>query len=123
MESKPETIDAFIASYPSQIQDILQEVRKTIQLAAPNAVECINYGIPTFKLNGNLVHFSGFKNHIGFYPGASGITHFADQLSDYKSAKGSVQFPLNQPIPYDLIKTIVQFRVKENTTSKSTKKK
>ena len=90
-------------------------MRQTIRKAAPEAEEAIAYHMPTFKLNGkNLVHFAAFKNHIGFYPTPSGIEAFIKELSSYKGAKGSVQFPLDKPIPYDLVKKIVIFRVKEN---------
>lgn len=110
----PESIDAYIATFPKEVQYILQEVRKVIAEAAPEATECINYGMPTFKLNGNLVHFAGYKNHIGFYPAPSGISAFEKEISQYKWAKGSVQFPLNQSIPFDLIRRITVFRVNEN---------
>jgi uncharacterized protein YdhG (YjbR/CyaY superfamily) len=107
-------IDQFISKYPPEIQTILQKIRATIQKSAPGAKETIGYGIPTFKLNGkNLVHFSAFKEHIGFYPTPTGIEHFKKELSVYEGAKGSVKFPLNKPIPYALITKIVQFRVKE----------
>lgn len=114
-------IDDYIADFPLEIQTLLEQIRNTIREAAPEATETINYGIPTFKLDGNLVHFAAFKKHIGFYPGSSGIENFKEALSNYKSAKGSVQFPFDNPIPLDLITTIVQFRVKENT-AKRTKK-
>jgi uncharacterized protein YdhG (YjbR/CyaY superfamily) len=107
-------IDAFIASFPKETQKLLEEVRATIRKAAPEASETINYGIPTFTLNGNLVHFSAFKNHIGFYPTPSGIETFKTELSAYEWAKGSVKFPLDKPIPFELISRIVKFRVKEN---------
>ena len=101
------------------IQNILQKIRRTIQKVAPKAVEAISYKMPTFKLNGkNLVHFAAFKNHIGFYPTPSGIEAFKKELSPYKGAKGSVQFPIGKPIPYDLVKKIVIFRVKENLEKK-----
>ena len=108
-------IDEFIAGYPEEVQKILKKIRATIRKAAPQAKETINYGIPTFTLNGNLVHFSAFKKHIGFYPTPSGIEKFKRELSAYERAKGSVKFPLDKPIPYDLITKIVKFRVKENT--------
>ncbi len=122
MNSRPVTIDEYVAEFPKEIQLILQKIRTTIRESAPQAKETINYQIPTFTLNGNLVHFAAFKNHIGFYPSPSGMSAFATELSDYKSAKGSVQFPLDQPIPYDLIARIVRFRVKENE-QKARKKK
>ncbi|MCM3786249.1 DUF1801 domain-containing protein [Neobacillus mesonae] len=115
-DSKPayESIDAYIAVFLPEVQDVLQTLRQVIKEAAPEAKEKISYQMPTFELRGNLVHFAAFKNHIGFYPGASGIAAFQDELSVYKSAKGSVQFPLDQPLPYELISRIVKFRVMEN---------
>jgi uncharacterized protein YdhG (YjbR/CyaY superfamily) len=112
--SNPNAIDKYIAIFPEDVQAILQKVRATIRKAAPDAEETINYGIPTFTLKGNLVHFAGFKNHIGFYPTPSGIETFKKELSVYDGAKGSVQFPLHKPIPYALIGRIVKFRVEEN---------
>jgi uncharacterized protein YdhG (YjbR/CyaY superfamily) len=108
------TIDEYIAGFPQDVQDILEKVRETIRRAAPEAEETINYGIPTFTLKGNLVHFAAYKKHIGFYPTPSGIENFKVELSGYKGAKGSVQFPLDKPIPYELISKIVTFRIKEN---------
>ena len=110
----PETIDEYIAGFPTDIQVILQKIRKTIKDAAPDAQEAISYQMPTFKFHGNLVHFAAFKNHIGFYPVPSGIEKFKAELSVYKQGKGSVQFPLDQPIPYDLISRVVKYRVEEN---------
>jgi uncharacterized protein YdhG (YjbR/CyaY superfamily) len=110
----PKTIDDYIAGFPTEVQEILEKIRSTIRKAAPDAKETINYGIPTFTLNGNLVHFAGFKNHIGFYPTPSGIEKFKEELSAYEGAKGSVQFPLDKPMPLGLIRNIVKFRVKEN---------
>ncbi len=112
------TIDQYIQTFEPPIQKLLETLRKTIHQAAPQAEECINYGIPTFKINGNLVHFAAFKNHIGFYPAPSGILAFQKELSAYKSAKGSVQFPLNEKLPLELVKKIVKFRVKENLEKK-----
>ena len=104
----------FISKYPPEVQTILQKIRALIQKSAPGAEEAMSYGIPTFKLNGkNLVHFSAFKEHIGFYPTPTGIEKFKKELSAYDGAKGSVKFPLNKPIPYALIGKITQFRVKE----------
>ena len=115
VKTRSKEIDKFIAGFPREVQEILEKVRKTIRDAAPEAEETINYGIPTFTHQGkNLVHFSAFKKHIGFYPTPSGIEKFKKDLSDYELAKGSVKFPLDQPIPYDLIARIVEFRVKEN---------
>ncbi|MBK8255767.1 MAG: DUF1801 domain-containing protein [Polyangiaceae bacterium] len=120
----PQTIDEYIATFPPEVQAILQKVRSTIQKVAPDATETINYQIPTFVLNGNLVHFAGYKNHIGFYPGAAGIAQFQSEITEYKNAKGSVQFPLTDPIPYPLIERIVQFRVEQNRAkTKKTKKR
>ena len=111
---KPIDIDTYIAAFPEETQVLLQQIRATIRQAAPDAKETINYGIPTLTLEGNLVHFAGYKNHIGFYPGASGIASFQEELSEYKSAKGSVQFPLDKPLPLALVHKIVVFRVKQN---------
>ena len=116
-------IDSFIAQFPIATQKIMNKVRATIQKAAPEATETINYGIPTFQLHGNLVHFSAYEHHIGFYPGAAGIAQFQDEIANYKSAKGSVQFPLNAPIPYDLIKKITLFRVEQNKNKADSKSK
>jgi uncharacterized protein YdhG (YjbR/CyaY superfamily) len=110
----PRTIDEYIAGFPPEVQEVLQKIRKTIQEAAPDAMEKISYQMPTFYLNGNLVHFAAFKEHIGFYPVPTGIERFKKELSVYKQGKGSVQFPLDQPMPYELITKIVKFRVKEN---------
>jgi uncharacterized protein YdhG (YjbR/CyaY superfamily) len=106
-------IDEYIAQFPEDVQRILQELRQTIRNAAPNAKESISYQMPTFKLKGNLVHFAAYKNHIGFYPAPSGIEKFKKELSAYKGAKGSVQFPIDKPLPLKLIEKIVRFRVKE----------
>ena len=114
MREKSRTIDEYINTFPVEVQAILQKMRETIHRAAPEAVEAISYQIPTFKLKGNLVHFAAFKHHIGFYPTSSGIEAFKEELSSYKGAKGSVQFPYDKPIPYDLIRKIVKFRVREN---------
>lgn len=112
------TIDGYIKTFPKDVQSILQKMRRAIRKAAPQAEEAISYQIPTFILNGNLVWFAAFKKHIGFYPMRSGIKAFKKELSPYKRAKGSVQFPLDKPIPYDLVKRIVMFRVKENVKKK-----
>jgi uncharacterized protein YdhG (YjbR/CyaY superfamily) len=108
------TIDEYIAGFPPDVQEKLRKLRATIREAAPDAEETISYQMPTFALHGNLVHFAAFKNHIGFYPTPSGIEAFKNELAVYKGAKGSVQFPLDKPIPYDLVSRIVAFRVKEN---------
>lgn len=108
----PKNIDEYIAAVPEEVQSKLQQVRTTIKETAPDAEETIGYGMPTFKLNGNLVHFAAFKNHIGFYPTPTGIEEFEKELSVYKQGKGSVQFPLDKQMPLDLISKIVKFRVK-----------
>ncbi len=119
---KPNSIEEYIAGFPAEVQQVLQEVRNTIKHAAPEATETISYAIPTFVLNGNLVHFAAFKNHIGFYAVPSGHHAFEAELSVYKGGKGSVQFPLNKPMPLDLISRIVKFRVQENQQKASKKK-
>ncbi|MBI4730990.1 MAG: DUF1801 domain-containing protein [Chloroflexi bacterium] len=108
------SIDEYIATFPEEIQKILQELRATINAAAPDAVEKISYQMPTFYLKGNLIHFAAWKNHVGLYPTPSGTREFERELSIYKRAKGSVQFPINQPMPLELIRKIVKFRVAEN---------
>jgi len=110
----PKNIDDYIAGFPPDVQVILEKTRATIRKAAPGAEEAIKYRLPTFVLNGNLVHFGAFKKHIGFYPAPRGIETFKDELSVYEGAKGSVRFPLDKPIPFDLISKIVKFRVKRN---------
>jgi uncharacterized protein YdhG (YjbR/CyaY superfamily) len=105
-------IDAYIGGFPADVQEKLEAVRRTIRAAAPDAIEKISYQIPTFTLHGNLVHFAAFKHHIGFYPGAEGIKSFKSKLKSYKTAKGSVQFPLDKAVPLDLITAIVKLRVK-----------
>lgn len=115
MNGKFRTIDEYIKFFPEDVQSVLEKMRQTIRKAAPDAVEAISYQMPTFKLNGkNLVHFAAWKNHIGLYPLPSGIDAFQEELSLYKSSKGSIQFPLNKPVPFDLVEKIVIFRVKEN---------
>lgn len=115
------TIDEYIQLFPKDIQHILKDLRQTIRDAAPEAEETINYQMPTFTLDGNLVHFAAFKNHIGFYPTPTGIEAFKDELAPYKGAKGSVQFPIDQPLPLPLIRRIVEYRVKENKERKQKK--
>ena len=122
MKTSSKTIDDYIADFPPAVQEILQTIRATVREAAPEATEAISYQMPTFKLHGNLVHFAGYKNHIGFYPVPTGIEAFKEELSVYKQGKGSVQFPLDQPIPYDLIRRIVVFRVAENVAKAATKR-
>jgi len=116
------TIDEYIADYPKDIQKLLQQVRATIKKAAPKAEEKISYGIPTFTLNGNLVHFGAYEKHIGFYAMPTGHEAFKKELSVYKQGKGSVQFPIDQPLPLDLISRIVKFRLKENSEKARSKK-
>ena len=115
-------IDTYISGFPEEVQTILEEIRATIRQAAPDAAETIKYAMPTFVLNGNLVHFAAFKNHIGFYPVPSGIEAFKKELSVYKGAKGSVQFPLDKPMPLELVSRIVKFRVNENLQKIKTRK-
>ncbi len=120
--TSPTNIDQYIAGYSKNVQTLLQQVRETIKKVVPDAEEAISYGIPTFKLNGNLVHFGGFKQHIGFYPGAGGIKAFEKELAAYKGAKGSVQFPIDQPMPLDIITAITKFRVEQNLAKKLKRK-
>ena len=122
-QAVPTTMDEYIADFPPKVQKILNKVRATIRNAAPGAQETIKYQMPTFTLNGNLVYFAAFKEHIGFYPIPTGIEKFKKELAIYKQGKGSVQFPLDQPIPYDLISRIVKFRVEENSAKAAKKKK
>jgi len=112
------SIDEYVATFPKDVQSILQEVRQAIREAAPEAEEGISYQMPIFKLNGDLVWFAAFKDHIGFFPRASAIEAFKDKLSAYEISKGTIKFALNKPMPLDLIKEIVKFRVKENLRKK-----
>lgn len=121
--NKPSNIDEYIAIFPGEVQQTLELIRATIKDAAPQAIEVISYGMPAFKLNGILVWFAAYSKHIGFYPKTSGIEIFKNELSIYKSAKGSVQFPLDKPIPLELITEIVKFRVAENMQNAKSKKK
>ena len=120
-QEAPQTIDAYIAGYPEEVQAILQLIRRTIHETAPEATEAISYRMPTFKLHGNLVRFGAFKSHIGFYPVPSGMEAFKDELAAYKQGKGSVQFPLNKPMPLDLIRRMVEFRVQESKAAAAMK--
>jgi uncharacterized protein YdhG (YjbR/CyaY superfamily) len=115
---KYKDIDSYIASYPKDVQALLKKMRATIKKAAPKAEEKISYGIPTFTLHGNLVHFGGFAKHIGFFPASSGVSHFKKELKGYKTSKGTIQFPLEKPLPLGLVTKIVKFRVKENSIKK-----
>ncbi len=115
----PRTIDDYIQRFPKEVQQLLEKMRATINKAAPEAAEKISYGIPTFTLHGNLVHFAAYKTHIGFYPSPSAITAFEKELTAYKRAKGSVQFPLNEPLPLALVRRIVKFRAKESSGKKN----
>jgi uncharacterized protein YdhG (YjbR/CyaY superfamily) len=118
---KYSSIDEYISSFPEETQKLLMQVRESIKEAAPEAAEKISYGIPTFALAGNLVHFAAFKNHIGFYPTSSGIEKFKEELSIYEGAKGSVKFPIDEPMPLGLISKIVKFRVKEKLGAEKNK--
>ncbi len=108
------TIDQYIATFPPEVQEILQKIRQAIKHSAPGATEAISYQIPTFKLHGNLVHFGAFKHHISFFPASSPISVFANELAPYETSKDTIKFPIGRPIPYTLIKKIVAFRVQEN---------
>ncbi|MGQ2984947.1 iron chaperone [Flavobacterium sp.] len=123
MMNKPNDINEYIAAFPPDIRNILQGVRETIQKAAPEATEKISYALPTFYLQGNLVHFAAFTSHLGFYALPSGNKEFQEELSKYKTGKGSIQFPLNEPMPHALIEKIVKFRVAENLEKAALKNK
>ena len=116
------TIDDYINEFPPDVQKLLRTLRDTIHKAAPKAVEAMKYGLPTFVWNGNLVHFGGFKSHIGFYPAPSGIRAFEKQLARYEKSKGAIRFPMDEPLPLSLIARIVKFRVKENNDNMKDKK-
>ena len=114
LKARFETIDEYIAAFPRNVRDVLEELRRIIRESAPKSEETISYGIPTFDLNGkHLVHFAAYKNHIGFYPTSSGITRFKKDLSRYELSRGTVRFPIDEPIPFDVIRNIVKYRVKE----------
>ena len=113
-KKQPKTIDEYIQTFPEEVQIILEKMRQTIRKAAPEAEEAISYQIPTFKLNGNLVHFAAFKNHVSFFPMARGVEAFKKELSRFKGSRGTVQFPLDRPVPYDLVRKITVFRRKES---------
>ena len=114
MKPSAKNIDEFITDFPEDIQKKLQTIRHTIRQAAPEADESTNYGMPTFKFHCNLVHFSAYKTHIGFYPDASGVAEFKKELTPFHTAKGTVQFPLDKPLPLELISDMVIFRMEEN---------
>jgi uncharacterized protein YdhG (YjbR/CyaY superfamily) len=120
--AKSESIDDYIAMFAPEVQEILQQIRATVRKIAPSAIEAISYGIPTFKLNGNLVHFAAFKKHIGFYPPVRGDAKLVKAVSRYAGLKGNLQFPLDEPIPYDLIKRIVKLRVQQSSAAANKKK-
>jgi uncharacterized protein YdhG (YjbR/CyaY superfamily) len=125
-QTKPQDIDDYIARHPKDIQVLLEKLRATIRKAAPKARETIKYQMPTFTLNGNLVYFAAFKNHIGFFPLPSGVDAFEKVLSTYERGKGSIRFPLDKPLPLALISKIVKFRVKrdlDRATARAKKKK
>ncbi len=121
--NKPKDFDEYIASYPEDIQEILERLREAIKKAAPGAEEVISYGMPSYRQNGRLIYFAAHKSHIGLYPMATGIAAFRNRLSAYKWSKGTVQFPFDKPLPLGLITKIVKFRVKENLQKVKTKKK
>ena len=114
MNTSIKTIDEYIAQFPKEVQELLEKMRTIIHKAAPKAEEAMAYGIPTFKLNGNLVHFGGYKSHIGFYPAPSGIEAFKKELAKYEGSKGTIRFPLDKPLPVTLITQVVKFRVAKN---------
>lgn len=107
-------VDEYISGFPEETQKLLEQVRATIKKTVPEAEEIISYQMPAYKYHGVLVYFGGYKNHLGFYPTPAGIENFKEELSKYKSSKGAVQFPLNEPMPLKLITKIVAFRAKEN---------
>lgn len=118
----PATIDSYIAQFPPEIQALLQAMRTAIHAVAPEATEAISYQMPTFKLHGNLVHFAAFKDHIGFFPAPSGIDAFTEELAIYRTGKGTLQFSLDKPLPLDLVRRVVLYRVQENTAKAAVKK-
>lgn len=122
MNTEIKTIDDYIAEFAGPVQNLLRQMHTVIKKEAPEATEAISYAMPTFKLNGNLVHFAGYKNHIGFYPAPSGILAFEKELAGFKTSKGAIQFSLDKPLPTELIKKIVRFRVKENKAKAKMKK-
>jgi uncharacterized protein YdhG (YjbR/CyaY superfamily) len=124
MKASPaKNIDEYIAGFPRGVQETLQRMRSLIREAAPEAKETIKYRMPTFVLHGNLVHFAGFERHVGLYPTPSAIKAFSSELAGYESAKGSVQFPLNKPVPFTLVRKMVEFRVKESREQMNARKR
>lgn len=121
--AKPENVDAYIAAFEPEVRAVLEKIRATIHKAAPDATETISYQMPAFTLHGVLVYFAAFRDHIGFYPTPSGVAAFQKELKGYASAKGSVRFPLDQPIPFTLIGRIAKFRASENVTRAAARKK
>ena len=120
--TKFKTVDEYFSMFPASTKKILQEVRRTIKRAAPGAEEVISYNIPAFKYHGMLVSYAGYKKHIGFYPGAAGIKAFQKEIAQYKNSKGAVQFPVDQPVPVDLITKVVKFRIQQNLEKEKAKK-
>ena len=122
-QTAPKNIDEYIAGFPDDVQEILERIRRTIRKAAPEAEEKISYRMPAFSLNGNLVHFAAYKKHIGLYPAPTGTREFNRELSVYRAAKSSVRFPLDKPIPFDLISKLVKIRMQENFERAQAKQK
>lgn len=120
-DTTPTPVDDYIAAYPPQVQHILHTIRNIIREVAPDAEESISYGVPAYKWHGPLIYFAAFAKHISVYPAPRGYPQWQEELSAYKGGKGTVQFPLNKPIPYDLIRRIAQFRVQENRKKKAQK--
>lgn len=122
VSTKFKTVDEYLSAFPATTQKLLQEVRQAIKKAAPKAEEMISYNMPAFKFHGALVYYAAYKNHIGFYPTSSGIRVFKEELKNYKTSKGAIQFPVDKPIPLNLISRIVKFRAKENLEKEMAKK-
>jgi uncharacterized protein YdhG (YjbR/CyaY superfamily) len=122
-QAAPRSIDEYIAGFPASVRKVLEKLRSTIRSAAPSAQETISYQIPAFTLNGHLVYFAAWKEHIGFYPASTGIKQFKKELSPYEMSKGTIRFPLDEPLPFELISKIVKFRVEQNLARAAAKKK
>lgn len=118
MQKAAENVDKYIEQFPPEIRELLEQMRATVRAAAPDAEESISYAIPSYKLNGMLVHFAAFSKHVGFYPGAGAIAAFPDELAGYKTSKGTVQFPFRKPLPLELVTRIVRFRIEQNLEKK-----